>query len=260
MSEMTDTVSEQDKTPQKGDDEKPMSGAALLKEIIVTVAIALGIALTLRTFLFQPFHIPSGSMEPTLIQGDYIITSKYSVGYGKYAASPLPFPNGKSRVFEREPERGDILVFRPVGNKNNFIKRVIGLPGDRIQMIKGVLHINSTAVGMVKGDKTTQYGNGVPALSWVETLPNGVTHDILDETNSMADNTSVFTVPQGYYFMMGDNRDNSSDSRASVGYVPASHIIGKAEFILASGKRNFSIVKPWTWFNLHGDRFFKGLE
>lgn len=238
-------------------------------ETISTVAWALGIAIILRTFLFQPFHIPSGSMLPGLMKGDYIITTKYSLGYGKYAAAPFPFPVNKGRLMEREPERGDVIVFRPEGDDKNFIKRLVGLPGDQMQMKKGKLFINGEAVSAeLVGDESfvNQNGNNAIAKAWREAFENGTSYIVYDAgTNSRLDNTSVFTVPSGHYFMMGDNRDNSFDSRVSVtqggaGFVPAENLMGKAEFVLLSVDDDFVLFKPWTWANLRGNRFFKGIK
>lgn len=238
-------------------------------ETISTIAWALGIAIVLRTFLFQPFHIPSGSMLPGLMKGDYIITTKYSLGYGKYAAAPLPFPIEKGRLFERHPERGDVIVFRPEGDDKNFIKRLVGLPGDQIEVIKGKLILNGDAVETeIIGEETylNHKGNNAIAEAWREISKNGNSYVVYDvQKNSKLDNTTVFTVPSGHYFMMGDNRDNSFDSRVSVikggaGFVPAENLMGKAEFVLLSAGNDFELKKPWTWANLRGDRFFKSIK
>ncbi|MGB3455195.1 MAG: signal peptidase I [Litorimonas sp.] len=243
-------------------------------EIVSTVVWALGIALVLRTFIFQPFTIPTGSMYPGLMEGDYVITSKYSVGYGRYAALPLPFPDVDGRFLGRGPDRGDIVVFRPNGIAQNYIKRVVGLPGDRIQMVGGVLNINGDPVGMElvrREDYTHRNGGRVIGTFetdlYLETLPGAdEPHLIYDGIrNNGSDDTTVFTVPAGHYFMMGDNRDFSGDSRITVtsqgaGYVPAENIIGRAEFVLASVDEDFVIFKPWTWGNFRGGRFFKGIE
>jgi len=240
-----------------------------IAELVSTVLWALGIALVLRTFLFQPFHIPSGSMLPGLMKGDYIITTKYSIGYGKYAAAPLPFPVKNGRLFEREPKRGDVIVFRPQGETKNFIKRLVGLPGDQIQMTKGQLFLNGKRVNSeVIGEETfiNSFDSEALAEAWRETFDNGNAHIVYDaQKNSPEDNTSVYTVPAGHYFMMGDNRDHSSDSRVSVirggaGYVPAENLMGKAEFVLLSVTPDFVLFKPWTWGNMRGDRFFESIK
>ncbi|MCF6219953.1 MAG: signal peptidase I [Robiginitomaculum sp.] len=239
-------------------------------ETIKTVAIALSIAFLLRTFLFQPFHIPSSSMEPTLYKGDYIITTKYSLGYGKYAASPLSLPIKKGRVFERIPKRGDVIVFKPIGSSLYFIKRLAGLPGDELQMKGGFLYINGVRQRTTEISVTTQtdqVGNPFKFRQYKEFFDNNdKPHMTIDkQVGSEVDSTGVYNVPAGNYFFMGDNRDRSLDSRyptrvGGVGYVPASHLVGRAEFILLSVEDGFSIKKPWTWGKLRGDRFFKGLR
>ncbi len=235
------------------------------RELLSTILWALGIAFVLRTFLFQPFHIPSNSMQPTLTKGDYIITSKYTLGYGRHAAAPFPFPVKRGRLMEKKPARGDVIVFRPEGIERNLIKRLVGLPGDQIQMRSGLLHINNERVvvesyGSEK--RLDSYGNLKDTDILRETLPGNNSVAIYDAMkNSPADNTSVFTVPAGHYFFMGDNRDNSLDSRYTVarsgaGYVPAENLIGKAEFIVLSARDDFVLVKPWTWANMRKRRFF----
>lgn len=247
-------------------DKKPTNP---ILETLSTVIWALGIAIVLRTFLFQPFHIPSGSMLPGLMKGDYIITTKYSLGYGKYAAAPLPFPRKKGRLLERQPERGDVIVFRPEGDDKNFIKRLVGLPGDQMQVKKGRLFINGVAANTeMVGEETysNQFGNDAIAEAWRETFENGEGHIVFDtQKNNPLDNTSVFTVPSNHYFMMGDNRDNSFDSRVPVikggaGFIPTENLMGKAEFVLLSVDNDFVLFKPWTWANMRGDRFFKGIK
>lgn len=261
-------MSEAIKIDDTDEDEKKSGG---IRELLSTVLWALAIALVLRTFIFQPFHIPSDSMQPGLKTGDYIITSKYSVGYGRHAATPLPFPVKEGRLFERAPKRGDVLVFRPEGGKNTFIKRLVGLPGDQIQMLNGLLHINGERVPVERLgiEKFTSAGRDLTAEIFMETFDNGNAHRIYDtQKNGRDDTTKVFTVPSGHYFMMGDNRDHSSDSRVLVrsdgsggaGFVPIENIIGRAEIVLLSVNEDFVIYKPWTWFNMRGDRWFKKIK
>jgi len=237
--------------------------------ILSTILWALGIAFVLRTFIFQPFHIPSGSMVPGLVKGDYIITSKLTVGFGKHSATPFPLPIKKGRLFERELKRGDVIVFRPEGDNKNFIKRVIGLPGDQVQMKQGLLYLNGERVPVEKAgqyDYTNSFGNIENADLLIETLPSGRKHSVLDaQKNSPLDKTDVRTVPAGYYFMMGDNRDHSYDSRVTVskggaGIVPKENIIGRAEIVLLSVDEDFVLFKPWTWLNIRKDRWFKDIK
>ena len=248
---------------------KKKQSQSAIGEFISTVLWAVGIALVLRTFLFQPFNIPSNSMQPNLTKGDYIITSKYSLGYGRHAAEPMPFPVKRGRLFERQPARGDVIVFRPEGIDKNLIKRLVGLPGDQLQMISGILHINGERVGIESygsEKRLDTYGNLQDTDVQRETLPGSSTIAIYDAMkNSPADNTSVFTVPAGHYFFMGDNRDNSLDSRypatrGGAGYVPAENLMGKAEFVLLSVTDDFVLFKPWTWANMRKERFFKSIK
>jgi len=236
------------------------------RSLFLTMLWALFIAFFLRVFIFQPFTIPSESMEPNLIRGDYIITSKYSVGYGRYAADPLPFPARNGRFLEREPKRGDVIVFKPKDHKQHFIKRLVGIPGDRIQMIDGILYINDAPSPLVSTDLAgPKDAKNRGAAVKIETIAGRKGHLIFDEIiNDPSDNTGIYEVPKGHYFMIGDNRDNSGDSRfkqsRGVGFVPAENIVGKAEFILLSARDEFSIIRPWTWNNVRGDRFFKGIR
>jgi signal peptidase I len=221
-------------------------------ETIRVVVHALIIALVIRTFLFQPFNIPSGSMIPTLLVGDYLFVSKYTYGYTHYSF-PFSPPLFSGRIIGTPVKRGDVVVFRlPKDTSIDYIKRVIGLPGDRIQVIHGVLNINGTPVERqrVPGDCPSDDDLGGPVKCYHETLPDGVsyiTHGYSDD--SMIENTEVYTVPAGDYFMMGDNRDNSQDSRvlAAVGYVPFENIIGKAQIIFLSMADRAPAWEFWRW-------------
>ena len=220
-------------------------------EFVKTILIAGALALGFRSLLFEPFNIPSGSMIPTLLVGDYLFVSKYSYGYSRYS-----FPFGVApidgRIFESQPERGDVAVFRQPKNESvAFIKRIVGLPGDRIQVTDGVLRINHVPVNRSKkGIATATDGyNVIKFVVYEETLPNGRSYVIQERSdNDMLDNTSVYEVPPGHYFMMGDNRDNSRDSRAaSVGMVPAENLIGRAERLFFSHSGNASLWQIWKW-------------
>jgi signal peptidase I len=232
-------------------------------ETIRVVFHALIIALVIRTFLFQPFNIPSGSMIPTLLVGDYLFVSKYSYGYTHYSLpfSPPLFPG---RILGGEVHRGDVVVFRlPKDDSIDYIKRVVGLPGDRIQVIDGVLNVNGQPVKREHIDDYVTDDDGVVqrVKQYRETLPNGVTYTTLDLTdNGFYDNTPVYTVPAGDYFMMGDNRDNSTDSRvlSQVGYVPYENIIGKAQIIFFSIGNGAHAWEVWRWpWTVRWDRLFK---
>jgi len=222
----------------------------VLGETVRTVIYAVLIAFVIRVLAYEPFNIPSGSMKPTLLIGDYLFVSKFSYGYSRYSLWGLPITD--DRVLADEPERGDVVVFKlPSDNSTDYIKRVIGLPGDRIQVVSGILHINGKAVPRRKLGANTvvdEFGRVQRVVEYVETLPNGVEHHIFEVgDNRSGDNTNVYKVPPEHYFMMGDNRDNSSDSRFGVGFVPFRNLIGRAEFLFFSHEASAKLIKPWTW-------------
>ena len=246
-------------------DGKPSPGGELwdtAKTVIYAVLIAIGV----RTFAFEPFSIPSGSMIPTLLVGDYLFVSKLSYGYSRYS-----FPFGidvvpGERAFNSAPERGDVAVFKlPSNPRIDYIKRIVGLPGDTIQVKGGVLHINGEAVKRERiGAYVYRDTNGFfhNTVQYLETLPNGVSHMIVEESDSYpADNTQAYTVPEGHFFAMGDNRDNSQDSRymVNVGFIPKENLVGRADVIFFSNDGSFWKFWQWPW-TLRFGRFFEGIE
>ncbi|GHC13282.1 MULTISPECIES: signal peptidase I [Gemmobacter] len=250
-------------------------------ETIKTVVYALLIAGVFRTLFFQPFWIPSESMKDTLLIGDFLFVNKMAYGYSQYSC-PFAMCPFSGRILASEPERGDVVVFRHPVNGSDFIKRLIGLPGDTIQMKNGILWINGQEVpqepagtfeeiyepqgpmgNLPRCENGPVGAGGICKRSrFIETLPNGVKHDVLNiDTNGFGDNTDVFTVPPGHYFFMGDNRDNSTDSRYSqavggVGMLPAEYLIGRADRVIFSSAGR-SMLYFWTW---RSDRFFKAIE
>ena len=258
--------------------DKPIKKSATNEwvETIVVVVEALLIAIVLRSFLYQPFSIPTASMQQTMMIGDYFIANKYVWGYGKHSFSlgrygdftaldfELPITN---RIFGREPNRGDIAVFRPVPQNIEYIKRIVGLPGDTIQVKQGRLYINGTMierelVGAAKDNNDR--GNVIDVNVYRETFPEGTSHIIQEiSDNQPLDNTPEYVVPAGHYFMMGDNRDRSADSRvlSDVGYVPAINLIAKAEARFFSITDNLPPWQIWQWpANVRWDRMFQGVD
>ncbi|MGB0959422.1 MAG: signal peptidase I [Halocynthiibacter sp.] len=250
-----------------------------LGDTIKTVVYALLIAGVFRSLFFQPFWIPSGSMKSTLLVGDFLFVNKMAYGYSKHSCpfSMCPIPG---RILASEPERGDVVVFRHPVTGSDYIKRLVGLPGDKIQVINSVLNINGKAVDISpqtpfietyekqgsaghypQCQSTPGLGGDCQKEAFIETLPNGVSHTVLNIRETVLDNTPVFSVPEGHFFFMGDNRDNSTDSRVpqragGVGMVPFENLIGRADRILFSSAGR-SLFAFWTW---RGDRFFKAIE
>ena len=236
-------------------------------ELIRTLIYALVIAAGVRTIAFEPFNIPSSSMVPTLLVGDYLFVSKYAYGYSRHSL-PLSPPLFDGRIFESEPERGDVAVFKwPDDNSTDYIKRMIGLPGDRIQVVGGVLHINGEPVERRRIEDYVSrdgFGNLRREPQYIETLPNGRSHLIIESGGDTArfDDTRVFVVPAGHYFAMGDNRDNSADSRAfRNSFVPAENLVGRANFIFFSIDGGHGILELWSWpSNARFDRLLDAVK
>lgn len=241
---------------QKKDEKAKAKKKSGFWETVRTVVYAVLIALLVRTFAYEPFNIPSGSMTPTLLEGDYLFVSKFSYGYSRYSF-PFGFPPFGGRLFGGSPERGDVAVFKlPLDNKTDYIKRIVGLPGDRIQVRDGILYINDQAVERRRVDDYQEvdvFGRTRSIPQYVETLPDGRSYRVLDRIpNSALDNTEVYVVPKERYFAMGDNRDNSIDSRVSperhgVGFIPAANMIGRAERLFFSTDGSAAFWEIWKW-------------
>ncbi|NIZ02182.1 signal peptidase I [Thalassospira lucentensis] len=236
-----------------------------LFDTLKTVFWAVLIALLVRTFAYEPFNIPSGSMIPTLLVGDYLFVSKFSYGYSKHSL-PFSLPLIPGRILETEPERGDVVVFKlPSDTSQDYIKRVIGLPGDTVQVKNGRLYINNK---MAERERIEDYiltdgtGRSAAVAQYLETLPNGRVHRILELFGDQgpSDNTEAFTVPEGHFFMMGDNRDNSADSRAFPArfrFVPVENLVGRAEFLFYSKDSSQPI---YDLGSIRFDRLFQGIN
>jgi signal peptidase I len=258
------SVSNQQKTPAMKS--KNSSG---FMDTVKTIVYAVVFALIIRTVGFEPFNIPSASMVPTLLVGDYLFVSKYSYGYSRYSL-PFGLPLIPGRIFYTQPERGDVAVFKtPEDNKTDYIKRIVGLPGDRIQVKGGVLHINGSpvkreVVNVLPGCGLSGYKLDARSTGYIETLPNGRSHVIREQDDQHPlDNTREFAVPADHFFAMGDNRDNSQDSRveSAVGFVPIANLVGRAEFLFFSTDGSARLWEFWKWpFALRFNRFFCGIE
>jgi signal peptidase I len=234
---------------------------ARLRQIVIALrepAAVIALVLMARSVVAEPFFVPSGSMEPTLLIGDEFLAEKYAYGYSRYSLPLAIGPAASDRLFGKLPARGDIVAFQlPRDPSQSYVKRVVGLPGDRIQMRGGRLWINETLVPLARDPRAGA------APRWIETLPDGPAHEILKVTwTGELDDTPVFQVPPGHVFMMGDNRDNSLDSRVAaeaggVGYVPVENLIGRVDVLVGSWDRDFLQRPLWTWpLGLRFARFF----
>lgn len=249
---------------------KPHDDKDTLWENVKALFYAVILAVLIRTFWLQPFHIPSGSMIPSLLIGDNLFVSKTTYGYSRYS---IPFggtiPYFSGRIWSAEPKLGEVVVFRPVSDPNtDFIKRVVGLPGDRVQMKNGYLYINDVLCPVQPAGEATTVNDDhtvLKAPQYIETLPNGVKHLIMKQVpfgSGTYDNTPVYTVPAGHYFMVGDNRDGSNDSRGQsiVGFIPFENLIGRASFIFFSTGGHIALWEIWKWpLTAHYSRIGKGI-
>ena len=234
--------------------------ASWIKSNLFTLFYALVIALIIRTFLIQPFFIPSSSMEPNLLVGDRLFASKFDYGYSKHS---FPFSLGpiSNRIFSNVPDRGDVIIFKPPHTNLDYIKRLIGLPGDRIEVRNGNLIINSNSLeyeNIRKDSKVLKNGRVIKINVLKETLPNGISYEIYNYLDgSPGDNTKEFVVPENHYFFMGDNRDNSNDSRFW-GTVEFNRLVGKAQIIFFSTEDGSTILEFWKWpFDIQFNRLLK---
>ena len=243
-----------------------MLNKKFLKENLKTLIYALIIAVIIRSLIIQPFYIPSSSMEPNLLVGDRLFVTKYSYGYSKHSF-PFSPPIFQNRFFFKEPERGDVIVFKtPADNRTDYIKRLVGLPGDKIQFIDSNLYLNSIEIfksRLSENDVIYCGDRKIEVFTFDEKLPNGKKYKTVYLKNFSFENSDIFTVPDEHYFFLGDNRDCSKDSRflTSVGYVHRDNLVGKAQFIFFSSDRSIgSIFAFWRWNkSIRFDRFFKNI-
>lgn len=241
-------------TDQQGgaqaDAKESSHGGSAWLETLRTIVIAVLIAVGVRTFAYEPFNIPSSSMEPTLLIGDYLFVSKLSYGYSRHSL-PFGLPLFSGRIFASEPERGDVAVFTyPRDNKTDYIKRIVGLPGDKIEVREGILYINDVPVQreLLSASEVAALDYDQSGFLYYETLPNGRRHLIREINDEQRyDNFPPVVVPEGHYFAMGDNRDNSLDSRADVGFVPFENLVGRADVLFFSHDGSSPWWQFWTW-------------
>lgn len=260
---MTDTLADSSIVTSRS--RRPRGAVSETLDILRTVGAGLAAAVAIQTVLFQPFTIPSSSMEPGLVTGDYLVVSKFAYGWSR-ASLPLNPPLPEGRLFGKTAERGDVVVFRlPRDPQATWIKRVVGLAGDRVQVRGGVVYVNDAALARQPLGLTVDHDQpGLAVRRYRETqgAHSYVTYDAFQ--GGEGDDTGVFVVPEGQYFVMGDNRDNSLDSRwpaeSGVGLLPAENIVGRAEIVVASWNRGAGLFKPWTWFDVQPGRFFLPID
>ncbi|HEY0900926.1 MAG TPA: signal peptidase I [Micavibrio sp.] len=253
--------------PETADQPAPLNAREEWTEFMKTALIAVVLAMLIRTFLYEPFNIPSSSMKPTLEIGDYLFVSKPAYGFSKHSF-PLGLGLFEGRVMAdgKVPQRGDVVVFYNDKTGQDYIKRVIGLPGDRVQVNDGQLYLNRQKVPReIIGLKKVREGDFEQVLTeYTQTLPEGAMFSIYEESDSRPlDNTEEFLVPAGHYFMMGDNRDNSQDSRvqSAVGFVPYDNLIGRASFIFFSTDGSAGLAEVWKWpFAIRYGRIFDSID
>ena len=244
-----------------------MSKNKYIIENTKTLIYALIIAVIIRSLIIQPFYIPSSSMEPNLLVGDRLFVTKYSYGYSKHSF-PFSPPIFKGRILSKKPKRGDVVVFKtPADNRTDYIKRLIGLPGDQIQFIDSNLYINNNEVlksRISKNDEIYCGNKTIKVFTFEELLPNKKKHNTVYLRDFSYQNSDIFIVPEKHYFFLGDNRDCSKDSRflSSVGYVHKDNLVGKAQFIFfSSDKSKGNIFSFWKWNkSVRFDRFFKKIK
>ena len=224
-------------------------------------------AFAFRTLLFQPFTIPSGSMQPGLLEGDYILVNKFATGYGRHSAWPFPLPVGEERLFQRGAERGEVIVFRPEGVRRDLIKRVIARPGDTVAMRDDQVIVNGETLtaGTLDEPISVKEPRGGRAAATVQVERVGELRYATAQVDPALSGFEEIVVPDGYLFVMGDNRDRSGDSRTGVeqggaGLVPDENVVGEAVLVVFSVNDDFVIWKPWTWWNFRGDRWFKAIR
>jgi len=229
-----------------------------------SISLAIFIALLIRSFIAEPFNIPSGSMKPNLLVGDFIFVSKWSYGYSKHSL-PFSIPIIPKKIFSDIPKRGDVVVFKtPADNRTDYIKRVIGLPGDKIKIVNGEIILNDNKILRKKMDDFFDNDNNtsIKRIRKYKEYYEHLTFDVLDITDSgIADNTDIYKVPESHFFVMGDNRDNSQDSRFNtVSFIPFENLVGKARFIFFS-LENSRFLEIWKWPNaIRGNRIFKTIK